>query len=48
MNLDDIIKMSKKELLDIRGFGEKSYIELCDKLKDAGFQYPEESFEGEG
>ena len=39
---------SKKDLLEIKGFGEKSYLELCDKLKDSGIKDPENIFENEG
>ncbi len=39
---------SKKDLLEIKGFGEKSYLELCDKLKDVGIKDPENIFENEG
>ena len=48
MNLDDLMKMSKKELLEIKGFGDKSYIELCEKLNISGIKDPEKTFESEG
>ena len=46
--LDDLMNKSKKDLLEIKGFGEKSYLELCDKLKDVGIKDPENIFENEG
>lgn len=46
--VDDVMGKSKKDLLEIKGFGEKSYVELCDKLKDSGIKSPENIFETEG
>ena len=46
-NLDDLMKMSKKELLDIKGFGDKSYIELCERLNISGIKDSEKTFESE-
>ena len=37
VNVGDILEKSKSELLEIKNFGEKSYIELQEKLEEHGF-----------
>ncbi len=37
VNVGDILEKSKSELLEIKNFGERSYIELQEKLEEHGF-----------
>lgn len=39
--LGDILKMTPKELIHIRNFGRRSLKEICDKVKEYGWQYDE-------